>query len=301
MKQLKAFRNYLEHQHYAVATIEMYCRYVASYLDYLDKEGLEEREIEYKEIEHYIFQLKKEKSVGLSKRMLLAVRHYYDSLEVDKNPASGIHIRENRKAILTTVVSYQELKLLHKNYAIKSNRAKRNKVILGLLIYQALTTGELQKLRVNHVKIEQHKIKIGASRKSNARILELDAAQLLEMQEYLLVVRKEMLSNVGSIRAGRSPVRIDEIIKEKLFFSERGSAEIKNSLKHLFRVLQKTNPSISSAKVIRSTVIASWLKIRDIRKVQYMCGHKYVSSTERYNAYNLEELKDQLRKYHPLK
>ena len=76
---------------------------------------------------------------------------------------------------------------------------------------------------------------------------------------------------------------------------------MKNSLWHMFRAIKKRNPQIRSAKVIRSTVIANWLKTSDIRVVQYMCGHKWVSSTERYNALNLEGLKEQVRKYHPLK
>jgi integrase/recombinase XerD len=56
-----------------------------------------------------------------------------------------------------------------------------------------------------------------------------------------------------------------------------------------------------SAKIIRATVLAEWLKTIDIRTVQYMAGHRYVSSTERYYVMNLEELKDSLNKYHPMK
>mgnify|MGYP000907514115 FL=1 len=48
-------------------------------------------------------------------------------------------------------------------------------------------------------------------------------------------------------------------------------------------------------------VIAEWLKKIDVRKVQYMAGHRYVSSTERYNGMNLQELKDSLNKFHPMK
>lgn len=33
-------------------------------------------------------------------------------------------------------------------------------------------------------------------------------------------------------------------------------------------------------------------KEKDLRTVQYMAGHKYVSSTERYQTTNLEDLKD---------
>ena len=38
-----------------------------------------------------------------------------------------------------------------------------------------------------------------------------------------------------------------------------------------------------------------------VREVQYMAGHKYVSSTERYRTDNLEDLQKELEKYHPLK
>ena len=124
---------------------------------------------------------------------------------------------------------------------------------------------------------------------------------MLELQEYLLIVRPRMLANVTSYRNGRKPNKIDPIITEKLFFGERGSDNIKASLYHIFRKVKKKYPRITSGKIIRYTVIAEWLKTIDIRKVQYMAGHRYVSSTERYNVMNLQELKDSLNKYHPMK
>jgi integrase/recombinase XerD len=48
-------------------------------------------------------------------------------------------------------------------------------------------------------------------------------------------------------------------------------------------------------------VIAEWTKLHDVRIVQYMSGHKYVSTTERYQATHLEDLQEQLRLHHPLK
>ena len=58
---------------------------------------------------------------------------------------------------------------------------------------------------------------------------------------------------------------------------------------------------IRNAKQIRSSVITHWLKNHNLRQVQYMAGHKYVSSTERYQMNNLDKLQGQLEKYHPLK
>ena len=63
----------------------------------------------------------------------------------------------------------------------------------------------------------------------------------------------------------------------------------------MFRAIKKTNPKMASWKIIRSTVIAEWLKTHDVRVVQYMAGHRYVSSTERYKVANLREFKESLK------
>jgi integrase/recombinase XerD len=46
--------------------------------------------------------------------------------------------------------------------------------------------------------------------------------------------------------------------------------------------------------------ITNWLKHFNLRETQYMAGHKYVSSTERYRMDNLEDMQKELEKYHPL-
>ncbi len=52
---------------------------------------------------------------------------------------------------------------------------------------------------------------------------------------------------------------------------------------------------------MRASVIGDWLKVYDVRFVQYTAGLKYVSSTKRYDLYILEDLEDALRNYHPMK
>ena len=61
------------------------------------------------------------------------------------------------------------------------------------------------------------------------------------------------------------------------------------------------HPKVRQASQIRASVIAEWTRRYDVRIVQYMSGHKYVSSTERYQVTHLEDLQEQLRKFHPLK
>ena len=65
--------------------------------------------------------------------------------------------------------------------------------------------------------------------------------------------------------------------------------------------LKKMNPNITNAKQIRMSRIRIWLKTNDLRTTQYMAGHRYVSSTERYKEDNLKDLKEAINMRHPLK
>lgn len=299
-KKLIAFEAYLRSKKYAPATIRQIRNYAGVYLEWLEERGMTARQVEYRELTDFIFQLKNERTANLTRRILLAVRHYYKSLGIDKNPAAGIHIKGRRNSILNDMAAYPQMIELYSTYQALDDRTKRNKVILGLLIYQAVTTGELHRLEVAHVKLKEGRVYIPGHGKSNSRTLMLEAVQLLDLQEYLLVIRPRMLANLKAYRPGRKPVRINPLIYERLFFSENGSDNIKNSLLHLFRAVKRSYPRITSAKVIRSAVIAEWLKTKDIRIVQYMAGHRWVSSTERYNVFNLQALKDSLKRHHPL-
>ncbi len=299
--KLEQFEKYLRPKRYAMNTIRQHRNYAGLYLEWLDKEDFRVEEVSYKELSDFIFHLKKEFKNNMVRRIILSVRHYYKSLDIGINPASGIYIRGQHKSILNDIVPYKELELLYKNYDALDDRSKRNKVILGILIYQALKTAELHQLEPVHIKLKEGRIHVPGTTHTENRILNIEAVQLLDMQEYLLVIRPRMLANLKAYRSGRKVEIINSIIYERLFFSEKGSDNIKNSLYHLFRAIKKTHSKITSGKIIRSTVIAEWLKTKDVRIVQYMAGHRWVSSTERYNVFNLQELKDSLGKHHPLK
>ena len=66
-------------------------------------------------------------------------------------------------------------------------------------------------------------------------------------------------------------------------------------------MINRNEPGLISFCQIKASVIANWLKKYNLREVQYMTGHKYVSSKERYRTDNLEDLQKELEKYHPLK
>ncbi len=114
-------------------------------------------------------------------------------------------------------------------------------------------------------------------------------------------VRPGILKGTNKKRPARKPDHINrELISERMFFSIGGSEILKSSMLHMFRSIHQGHPEVKNAMQIRSSVITHWLKHYNLRQVQYMAGHKYVSSTERYQMNNLDKLQGQLEKYHPL-
>jgi integrase/recombinase XerD len=123
----------------------------------------------------------------------------------------------------------------------------------------------------------------------------------MELHEYITETRPKIIEEINNPKPSRKPDKINRNrIENQLFVSINGSEYIKNSLVHLFRDIQKINPDITNAKQIRQSTLTHWLKTHNLRQVQYMAGHKYVSSTERYQTNNLDNLQSKLDLYHPL-
>jgi integrase/recombinase XerD len=203
--------------------------------------------------------------------------------------------------VVSGIISFKELESLSQSYPAKTLRQKRNKIILGLLIYQGLSTEDLRRLEKEHVKLKEGKIYVPGDRRRKSRSLELKPFQVMELHEYLTKIRPAIIEGISMPGPARKPDRLNRSsLETQLFISINGSENIKNSLLHLFREIRKINPAIINANKIRQSVITYWLKTMNLRQVQYMAGHKYVSSTERYQRSNLENLQNKLEKYHPL-
>jgi integrase/recombinase XerD len=173
--------------------------------------------------------------------------------------------------------------------------------MIGLFVYQALTRQEIEKLEINHVKLTAGKIEIPGGRHSNPRTLNLEAIQILDLQEYITITRPTIMKGQGIYGTGRKPEHINqEKAQYQLFISMHGSEMMKNSILHLFRALKTTHPKLTTPQQVRQSVISLWLKTKNLRTAQYMAGHRHVSSTERYQVGQLNDLLEALNQYHPL-
>lgn len=304
---MKTFKNYLLNQALSESNTENITRQLYRYLSFCDSQNIESDASTYTDLLLYMQTLRKQ---GVKQ---ITIQHYINSLSHyfrwliktghrKDNPAHGIRVQGIQRRQLYHIIDNKELESLYKNYPVPSEdhvdknqnwytlsllTAKRNRAILGLLIWQGVTVSELKQLTPKDVKLREGKIYIPGGRKSNERELKLEAHQVLDLMEYTLQVRQRILE-------------INQKQSERLFISSTGSSSINNSIAKLMEKLRVQNATIQNAKQIRTSVITYWLRNYNLREVQYMAGHRYISSTESFKINNFEDLSDDITKFHPI-
>ena len=239
---------------------------------------------------------------------IMHLKKYFTFLQeesqVSDNPCSNIKIKGIKRKLLYEILTLQELGNLYNGYTteitvtgkegyrppqkLNTLSRKRNKVILGLLIWQGLRSEEVARLQMQDVKLREGKIFIAASKRTNERTLSLESHQVFELLDYINDTRKAILEH----KKVTEPV-------QQLFVTTGTSGLLTNTLHMLLKHLHELNRKVKDLKQIRTSVITHWLKVHNLRKVQVMAGHRYVSSTESYKINNMEELKEDIKNYHP--
>lgn len=291
---MKSFHDYLSEKQFTQSTIRIYENGAKGFLDWLTTHHYQEENIRYADLMQYVKHCQKQGRSKLNiQHLLLAIRHYFNYLvnenKVKTNPVQGVYIRGIARRLPHDLADYGELVKLYESYPVFDIRDQRNKVILGLLIFQALTIEELESLQPQHINLRQGKITIAGTDRTNERILKLEASQVYDLQMYINTTRSRILNGPKITQ----PEKLTQLI-----IGMEGGKTLDGEVHWMMKRLK--HDKVKQARQIRASVIAEWIKHYDVRIVQYMCGHKYVSATERYQSTHLDELKEQLKQHHPL-
>ena len=301
------YKNYLLSKGFSTATSESYNKNLLQYIVWTESNQIEAEQSTYNEVISYVQHLKNKGTCGEQSRTIKqrtiqlhinSLKHYFNWVTKrqlrNNNPTLNINIKGIKRRKLYNIIGKPTLEKIYHDYDIEHlkkdedpNIAKRNKIILGLIIYQGLGTLELNRLEVGDVKLREGNIYIKQSRRSNQRTLKLEAHQVLDVMEYTLQVRQAILAE--------NPKET-----KQLLLTKGSSDHLQNAIQKLLEKLKKKHKEIENLKQIRASVITGWLKVYNLREVQYMAGHRYVSSTESYLINDLEDLKEDINKYHPM-
>ncbi len=282
------FEQYLQDKQYAPDTVNAYRLGKEIFTGWLEQEQLTGELATYNDVLAFMRYLQdKKKSKRTIHSQLNILRHYFTWLIAEgrraDNPAAGVYMKGIVRKLPGNLLSREELEALHQQYQLQLHVDREKKIMLGLLIYQGLQTEEITRLEATDIHLREGKVFIKGGRKSNERWLPLQAHQVLGLQQYIQAHRfKE-----GALLA--RPIRVDA-----------SRINVCNRMRHMIIQLQQLNPRITSANQIRNSVITLWLGQYNLRQVQYMAGHRYVSSTQRYQVLHTDDWQNELQKHHPM-
>ncbi len=281
------FKEYLNENN-TPSTAKRYFRDVEIYTDAVgEKSALNSS---YQDIMDYVSELRKQYKPQMIKVVLAGLKKYYQYLvqegKRNDNPCKNIFLKDKRKEIqLQDLFSTKELEFLMEREERYGILEIRNKVVLSLLIYQALPVGSMVSLQLKDIDLEKGEIYIKSNNTTNARTLSLKTNQILLFHKYIEEIRPQLLKRKS----------------QSFIITKLGSPEKGDGINYVVSTFQSFYPDRKlNPKTIRQSVIHNLLKEgKDLRLVQYFAGHKYPSSTERYKSSDVDVLKEWVEKYHP--
>lgn len=291
------YQEYLQTEGYSSSTIATYDIANSRFIEWCKKKYITPIEIDYKTILQYTKSLtRKGNSKKTVNHKLSTLKSYFNYLINENyrndNPAESIVIKGVKRRLYYNLLEAEELEDLY--YSFETNNikdpyhqltAKRNKIIVGLIVYQGLNTSSLIRLELEHIHVYKGKIYIPSTKRTNSRELELKSWQVIELLEYIKEVREEIK-------------RRKHIESERLFIPN--NARLSNTLLSIIKKLKQYNQKVDNVHQLRASVITIWTKQYNLRKAQYMAGHRYISSTEKYLQDDLENMQEVINLYHPI-
>lgn len=294
---MNTFETYLKQQNHSKTSIIHYLYQIKDYLKWCKTRKEKPNQIDYKTFLKYIKYLQRKQWKAESvNNQIRAVKYYYDYLinqnEVVENPAEQVKVKREVTKVLTNLLSNDELEDLYYSYKTQNINdyyftavAKRNKVITGLIVYQALNNTSLHRLKLEHLELYKGKIYVPRTAKSNQRTLELKSWQVIELMEYINEYRPKIQKHINLYNDAIFPTNCSH-------FGTIVNTLIKN--------LRYINQKVKNINQLRASVITIWLAKNNIREVQQMAGHRYIGSTEKYVQDNLENLQEAISTFHPM-
>jgi integrase/recombinase XerD len=303
--ELEEYKNYLSAKGYTTDTTAGMIKSTTKFLMWINEQGIEITTINYNDITAYI-KTNQQRNIKARTTQIIVihVKHYLNYLVeagiLTHNPALALKLKNTKRKTVYNILSNEELEIIYKTYqaelpsktksppqTLNKLSRKRNKVLLGLLIYQGIAAEDIKNLEVKHLELREGKITIPGTKRSNERILKLEPHQIFDLYDYVNEIRKEILI-------------LTKKQSTSLFISIGAAHKLQNTIQKLVVEIKEQNRNVVNLDQIRASIITNWLKQYNKRKVQYMAGHRYVSSTEAYEANNIEFLQEDIQRFYPV-
>lgn len=283
-KELKEYLEYLKYQkNYSDYTIDSYKNDIIEYLEYLNREALNFKKVEYSDIRFYLMYLKDEKNDNNSSinRKLSSLRGFYKFLANEGYVKSNVFSLVNgpkKDKKLPRYFEYNELEELFNVPDTRTPLGQRDLLILEMLYATGVRVGELVNIKVKDVNIGSRNILIlGKGNKE----------RFVQFGEYCEDALKTYLND------GR--ITLNSKNSDYLFLNNNGGELTERGVRFILdKLIKQTeiNKNISPHMIRHSFATHLLNEGCDLLTVQKLLGHESIKATQIYTHVTTDRLKE---------
>lgn len=287
IKGQEKLNSYLEHlkyeKNYSDYTIENYSHDILEYLEFIEKESLNYKTIEYSDLRFYLMYLKDEKKDNNSSidRKLSSLRGFYKFLAnegIVKTNVFSLVSGPKKEKKLPRYFEYNELEELFKVPDITTPCGQRDRLLLEMLYATGVRVGELVTIKVKDIDLGRKNILIlGKGNKE----------RYVTYGEYC----EEALKNY--LKDGYQTLNQKNV--EELFLNNNGGVLTERGVRYILdQIIKKTSIQKKiSPHMIRHSFATHLLNEGcDLLTVQKLLGHESIKATQIYTHVTTDRLKE---------
>lgn len=265
-----------------------------NWLAWLATIGKTPAQTNYADLLDYIGHLQQQgKSKYVINRALQTISHYYRYCELE-DVAFNVRMKGMEHKAVSPLFKAELLDTLYNSFETVEDKGyyhHSDKLILGLMIYQALEMSDIERLELHDLDLAKGVIHVPSGRLKLERTIPLVGRQILGWSQF-----------VSDIRPGLLEEPSDRLLAPQCDRRQRLHHQLKRLSKRVkSQMLDKLDLRIVKLNQLRQSRIAVWVEQYGLRKAQYLSGLRRIQSVERYRRAELEDLQRQVGLHHPLR
>lgn len=288
------YLNYLANvRNMSVHTVRSYRADLASYCDWISREGIFPLEVDHTQLRRYLMELTQARySKTTINRHLSALRGLYRWLVTEgittKNAAAALTSPKQTKSLPHVLTEAEVNKLLKSVSCAQDELGLRDRCLCELLYASGARISEVALLGTEDIDMNQGQVRL-FGKGSKERIVPVYPEAIRVIELYCTTLRPELAKRAKTL-------------SNALFLSSRGNPMSADTLRRAFekRVHEAGLSGAYTPHAMRHTFATKVLEGgADLRSVQELLGHASLSTTQIYTHLSTERLKQAALQAHP--
>ncbi len=288
----KEFIRFLQiEKRYSEHTVIAYRHELDMFRDFLTAEGLEVKDVVYRDLRHYFAQMMEGgKNASSVNRSMSSLRTYFKFLQredyIVKNPMTLIKALKTAKKLPVVVEKDKLVRLLdHMEQQQEDFESCRNYIVMELLFGTGIRLAELLKIKEQDIDFFNKKILI-LGKRNKERLVPINDVLLKELKNYLQQKATQFVDSDNSLlivtRAGKPAYAklIYDIVHKHLTLISTQGKRSPHILRHTFATALLDNGA-------------------DLNAIKELLGHAGLAATQVYTHNSAERLKSIYKQAHP--